>query len=421
MLVFAAAVASALVFSFFCSISEAVLLSVSHADIESLGESRAGTILRKFKKQIDVPIAAILILNTIANTMGAAVGGATFAEEFDAPLWVFSVTFTVAVLLFTEIVPKTLGVTFVRRLAAPVAFSVNVLRWLLAPAIALTRTVSGLLTRGRQAPVTSLEEIGLLAALGRIEGAVLPRVATIIEGATRLRSLRARDVMVPRTSVAVISGQRSLADNLRMVRASGHSRFPYSDKGDLDSVQGIILTKDLMFHLREAQEEPEWAKLYGAPLMVSGATPLDRLLRTFQEERRHMALVLDEYGGTQGIVTMEDVLEEIVGEIEDESDRVGRFITRRPDGSVLCSGRAESRKVFELFGVTADVESLSIGGFVAEQVGRVPNTGDQFCWNGIEVDVIVASPRRAERVVLRRVKPDDDASSVKRASEAVAG
>ncbi len=412
MIVFAAAVASALVFSFFCSISEAVLLSVSHADIESLGESRAGRILRRFKKQIDVPIAAILILNTIANTMGASVGGATFAEEFDAPLWTFSLTFTVAVLLFTEIVPKTLGVTFVRRLAAPVAVSVNVLRFLLAPAIALTRTVSGFLTRGQRSPVTSLEEIGLLAALGRTEGALLPRVATIIEGATRLRSLRARDVMVPRTSVALLSGQRSLVDNLRVVRSSGHSRFPYSAKGDLDSVEGIVLTKDLMFHLREAQSEPNWEQLLGAPLMVSGATPLDRLLRVFQEERRHMALVLDEYGGAQGIVTMEDVLEELVGEIEDESDRVGRFITRRPDGSISCSGRAESRKVFEFLGVPVEGESLSIGGFVAEQVGRVPRTGDHFCYKGIDVEVIVASPRRAERVLLRRAKAESGQPSV---------
>lgn len=401
--VFVAAVASALIFSFICSISEAVLLSVRHSHIERLGKSRAGRVLRRFKREIDVPIAAILILNTVANTMGAAVGGATFSEQFDQPLWVFSLTFTIAVLLFTEIVPKTLGVTFVARLAGPIALFVDGLRWLLMPAIAVTRTVSGLLRPSRSAPVTSLEEIRLLATLGRAEGAVVDRVASIIEGATRLRKLRARDVMVPRPHVALLSGQRTLEENLAVVRRTGHSRFPFSETGDLDAVSGIVLVKDLTFHLLETDEPPLWRNLSGQPFMVSGATPLDELLKRFQEERRHLAVVLDEYGGAQGIVTMEDVLEEIVGEIEDENDRVSPFISRRSDGTLLCSGRAETRKVLDEAGVGVDVESVTIGGFVAEQVGRVPTTGDRFAFEGLEFEVLAASARRAERIAIRRV------------------
>lgn len=379
-----------------------MLLSVTHADIASLGDTRASRLLRRFKKQIDSPIAAILILNTVANTVGAAVGGATYSDHFEAPFWVFTLTFTVSVLLFTEIVPKTIGVAQARRLSSPVAVGVQGLLLLLSPVVFMTRLVSGLLTRGRSVPVTSLEEIRLLAALGRTEGAVLPRVATIIEGATRLRHLRARDVMVPRTSVALLSGLRTLEENLQVVRSTGHSRFPYSAEGDLDKIAGIVLSKDLMFHLQDFSGEPQWERLCGEPLMISGATPLDRLLRMFQEERRHLAVVLDEYGGAQGVVTMEDVLEEIVGEIEDESDRVSAFISRRPDGLLICTGRAEARKVFDQLGVSTEVESLSIGGFVAEQVGRVPKAGDKFTWEGILVDVTHASPRRAERITLRK-------------------
>jgi CBS domain containing-hemolysin-like protein len=137
--------------------------------------------------------------------------------------------------------------------------------------------------------------------------------------------------------------------------------------------------------------------------MVSGATPLDELLRRFQDERRHLAVVLDEYGGAQGIVTMEDVLEEIVGEIEDESDRLSPFISRRADGTLVCSGRAEARKVLEQAGVSAAVESVTIGGFVADHVGRVPTQGDRFVFEGLEVEVLTASARRAERVAIRPV------------------
>ena len=127
MLVFVLAVASALVFSFLCSVSEAVLLSVGHAQVEKLGKSKAGKILRRFKREIDVPLAAILVLNTVANTAGAAVAGASYGLVFDeSTVWIFSLAFTVAVLLFTEILPKTLGVTFAPRLVVPVTVGVFV-------------------------------------------------------------------------------------------------------------------------------------------------------------------------------------------------------------------------------------------------------------------------------------------------------
>jgi CBS domain containing-hemolysin-like protein len=121
-----------------------------------------------------------------------------------------------------------------------------------------------------------------------------------------------------------------------------------------------------------------------------------------------MAIVLDEYGGTQGIVTLEDVLEEIVGEIEDESDRVNRFIIKRPDGSLLCRGWAEARKVFELFEVDAESDSVSIGGCVAEWVGRVPRVGDVVQFQGLEMRVTQASSRRAERIEVRRLPVASD-------------
>src|SRR5690606_6669955 len=165
MLVFVLAVVSALVVSFVCSISEAVLLSVRHSEVEALGNSTPGRILRAFKREIDIPISAVLILNTIANTAGSSVAGASFGGVFpDAPLWIFTLAFTFTVLLFTEIVPKTLGVVLAGKLAAPVAVGVNVLIVVLRPLIAITRLVSGWLRSGNEAPITSAEELRLLAS-----------------------------------------------------------------------------------------------------------------------------------------------------------------------------------------------------------------------------------------------------------------
>ncbi len=407
MLTFVIAVAAALVFSFLCSISEAVLLSVRHAQVEALAKTKAGKILRQFKREIDVPIAAILVLNTIANTAGASVAGASFVDVWsESKLWIFTVCFTVSVLLFTEIIPKTLGVALAGRLAVPVAFGVRVLVVGFTPVLFVTRMISRGLRRGKDAPVTSVDEIRLLAALGHSEGVVRKSMAAMIEGAIALRELRARDVMVPRGGMAYLSGEESLPKNLGKVRATGHSRFPFTPTGNPDDISGVVLTKDLLFAVNENPNEVNWESLVTKAIVVPASMPLERLLQTFREKRRHMAVVVDEYGGTQGLVTLEDVLEEIVGEIEDESDRVNPFITKRADGSLLCRGWAETRKVFEAMKVEDDSDALTIGGFVSERVGRIPRVGDEVRHGRLLIKVLQASARRAEAVEISRL-PDE--------------
>lgn len=409
MIIFLLAVGSALLFSFICSVSEAVLLSVNHAQIEAMGDTRTGRILRRFKREIDVPIAAILVLNTIAHTIGASVAGASYGAVFDeSTLWIFSLVFTIAVLLFTEIIPKTMGVTFTKQLAAPVVFFVDWLSFFLRPVLFLTHAISSLLRRGQDVPVTSIEEIRLLAALGRTEGVLGARAANIIEGAALLKELSAKDVMVPRAGIAYLSAERSMEENLEVIRNTGHSRFPFTPTGRLDDANGIVLAKELLFQLRDSGNEPvDWESLSSSQLVIPAATPLERLLRTFQEQRRHLAMVVDEYGGIQGVVTLEDVLEEIVGEIEDETDRVHAHIVQRPDGSLVCRGWAETRKVLELLDVDERPETVTLGGLVADELGRVPRVGDQVDWEGVQFNVTAASPRRALQIEARKTAKAD--------------
>jgi len=391
-----------LVVSFLCSVAEAVVLTISHAHIQSLGKTRAAAILRHFKREIDLPIAAIVAFHTVAHTVGASVSGAVYVDVFDEQtLWVFSLVFTLLVLVFSEILPKTLGVTFVKEFAVPVAYGVSGLVFVLRPLLWLTNLLARLLRKGGQAPITSMEEIRLLVASGRSEGALGTRVADMIEGAARLRELTAYDVMVPRALVVFLSGEQTLEQNLAVIRKTGHSRFPYTPDGNLDNAKGVVLVKELLFRLRDS-EDVNLAEIVRPMIVIPSTTPLERLLRTFQEERRHLAVVVDEYGGTQGLVTLEDVLEEIVGEIEDESDRVDPSIVRRGKDVIVCRGLAETRKVFELLGIEAETESVTMAGFVAELVGRVPQAGDAVQQNGFRYSVIRASARRAERIEVRK-------------------
>ena len=415
MFILVTAITVALVVSFLCSIFESVLLSIRPAQIELLVSSgrRSGRLLKGFKKRIDVPIAAILIVNTIAHTIGATVAGASYVDVFsEQSLWVFSAVFTLAVLLFTEIIPKTLGVTFANVLARPVAHAIHWLTLVLGPLVTLTSKISRAIRGSKEIQATSVEEIRLLTAIGRQEGVVGARTAGIIVGATHLHQLRAADVLVPRQQVVALSREQSPDGVRRTIRQSGHSRFPFTPTGQLDDVAGVVLAKELMLALLDDPSVIDWPTLTREPLIIPETKPLNSLLQAFRAERRHMAIVVDEYGGTEGIVTLEDVLEELVGKIIDESDRPIEDLWPQKDGAVHALSTVDLLKLTRYFGIPwrPDVDIHTLGGLLSSRLERIPRKGDAITWNGYRVEVLSATETRAEVVRLEPL-PGDTASA----------
>lgn len=413
MFIFLSAVAIVLVVSFLCSIFESVLLSVTRPQIEVLGRrhARAARLLANFKENMDVPIAAILILNTAAHTIGAAVAGASYSEVFNpATLWIFSIVFTVAVLLLTEIIPKTLGVSYATVIAAPVAHGIRFLTVILRPLVTVSEAISRSLRRDAVVPVTSPEEIRLLAWLGQLRGAVGPLTAGMIVGATQLRHLSADDVMLPRDNVRFLSADMSREEAVAYVRASGHSRFPFSPSGKLDNVTGVVLVKDLLYWLLQNDgPEIDWNALLQEALVVPNSVPLPQLLKTYQTTRRHLAVVVDEYGSVEGIVTLEDVLEEIVGDIRDESDVLVEEFQDKADGTLIVRGNVDMRRLCARLGIAWDpeLEVSTISGLVTEILERIPVAGDIVEWNDYRIEVLKADRRRARLLsISRRKEPD---------------
>lgn len=410
MLLFVTAVSVVLVVSFLCSIFESVLLSLTRPQIEVLKQKgrSAGRLLSRFKENMDVPIAAILILNTAAHTVGAAVAGASYENVFDAStLWLFSILFTIAVLFATEIIPKTLGVTYATRLATPVAHGIRWLTVLLKPLVILSEKVSRSLRGNVKMPVTTTEEIRLLAVLGRSKGVLGVDTAGMIVGATQLKDLQAHDVMLPREEVKFLSGEMQREEAMALMRESGHSRFPISPTRDLKDVTGVVFAKELLYWLLQNDDEViDWDSLTKEALIVPPSVPLQQLLRTFQDARRHMAIVIDEYGTIDGLVTLEDVIEEIVGDIFDESDLPTHELHELADGSLIVRARVDLRKLSAKLDVAWDpkVESSTIGGFVTESLERIPVAGDIIEWKGYKVEVLRADKRRA--TLLRIVKQE---------------
>ncbi len=409
MLLFVAAVSLVLVVSFLCSIFESVLLSLTRPQIELMtgAKKKAGRLLTRFKENMDVPIAAILILNTAAHTVGASVAGASYTQVFGAgTLWVFSILFTLAVLLFTEIIPKTIGVSYATSLATPVAHGINWLSRLLWPLVAVSEKISQSLRGDKEVPVTSPEEIRLLAVLGRTEGVVGPRTAGMIMGAVQLQHLQAHDVLLPREEVRYLSTTMKRDEVISYMRESGFSRFPLSTTGEIDGAAKVVLTKHLLdWLIQHPDEQIDWDSVTEEILIVPESLPLPKLLRTFQDSRRHLALVVDEYGDVQGIASLEDVLEEVVGDIRDESDAPVSEFRENPDGSLTVKGSVDLRQLSAKLNVVWQPESdaTSVGGLVSEVLERIPKAGDSITWNGYQVEVVSADRRRARWLQVRKM------------------
>jgi CBS domain containing-hemolysin-like protein len=408
MLLFVTAIAVVLVISFLCSIFESVLLSLTRPQIEVMirARKRAGRLLVGFKQNMDVPISAILILNTAAHTIGASVAGASYSNVFNASsLWLFTILFTIAVLLFTEIIPKTVGVTYAPILASPVAHGIDWLSRILWPLVSISEKISRSLRKDIDVPVTSAEEIRLLASLGRTEGAVGERTAGMIVGATQLRHLQASDVMLPREKVRFLSAEMDRESATRFIRETNHSRFPFSATGELDDVSGVVFAKELLNWLLEHDDaQVDWDAVRRDVLVVPKSVSLPQLLRTYQNSRRHLALVVDEYGSVEGIATLEDVIEEIVGDIRDETDSPADDFQKKPDGSMMVRASVDMRRLAAELGVAwqPGFDVATIGGLVTETLERIPAVGDSIVWNGYRIEVLRADRRRARWLSIRK-------------------
>jgi CBS domain containing-hemolysin-like protein len=415
MLLFVSAVSVVLIVSFLCSIFESVLLSLTRPQVEVLvrSDKRAGRLLSGFKENMDVPIAAILILNTAAHTIGAAVAGASYSNVFNAgTLWIFSILFTIAVLLFTEIIPKTLGVAHASTLASPVAYGIKFLTTILRPLVVLSERISRSLRPDIETPVTSTEEIRLLAALGRSKGAVGSETANMIVGATQLKHLQAHDVMLPREEVRFLSGEMDRDEAAALVKKSGHSRFPFTPTRDLKDVTGVILAKDLLYWLLQNDDSVvDWQALSKEALIVPPSVPLLQLLRTYKKTRRHMAVIIDEYGSVDGIATLEDVLEEIVGDIFDESDLRQHEFHELADGKLVVRARVDLRKLCAKLDVPWDpgIEASTAGGLISEMLERIPEVGDTIEWKGYRIEVLRADRQKAKLLRITERSTDGEA------------
>jgi CBS domain containing-hemolysin-like protein len=310
--------------SFVCSILEAVLLSITPSHVEALRADRpaAGEMLIRVREDLDKSLSAILILNTFAHTIGAAGVGSQAVQIFGAQ-WetLIAILLTLAILYFSEIIPKTLGATFWKTLAVPAAYVIRWLVKLVYPLVWLATLITTLFSQGRESKVTR-DEIIAMAALGRRDGNLFNQESQYLANVLNLHEVCTADVLTPRSVVHMLDRNMSVTQALETEDGRRFSRIPVYGEG-VDNIVGQVLLRDLYEAERSGRGEIRLVDLMIPVGAVSEKLPVHRLLDEFIRHHVHLFMVEDEFGQTTGIVTLEDAIETLLGrEIVDESDAV---------------------------------------------------------------------------------------------------
>ncbi len=416
--------------------AEIALVSVRRSRVEQLvEEDRSGA--RRVQRLIEEPgrfLAVSQIGLTFIGFFASAFAAVSLADRLrdvlqQVPalhdsaaalaLLIVTILLSIYTIVFGELVPKTLALAHPESFAIGLAGPIEVLGRLLAPLVRfltwMTRVVASAFGASvNQEARISAEELMLIVERGGEQGVLEAEEEQMIHAVIELGDRRVHEVMVPRTAIVALPATGSMDEAIEVIVAEGHSRIPvYEDS--VDEVIGILYAKDLLPYLRDtAGPRPELRSLLRTPLFVPESMSIDDLLHEFQRRKVHIAVILDEYGGTAGIVTIEDLLEEIVGEIQDEYDVEEPMVERLSDDEARIDGRAAVGDLGELFDTQLELEDEdeydTVGGLIYHRIGGIPAPGDRVEVDGLVLTVEAIDGRRVDKVlVVRRRREEAEA------------
>lgn len=315
----------ALFVSFVCSIMEAVLLStpVSYLRVSEKAGNKDAMFFLKLKENIDRPLSAILSLNTVAHTVGAAGVGAQAVKVFgEAYFGIVSAVLTILILVLTEIIPKTIGARYWRGLNRPAAITIRVMIFITYPLVVISVFITRKMSGNAMVHTTSREEISALASIGTEEGIFAEKENRIIQNLIRLKGIRVTEIMTPRVVVSIADENMSLDDFLKDKEYLRFSRIPVY-AGKEDQITGYIFRQAVFEKLAEDHVGLKLKDIRRDIVIIPAVKQVFAVWETLLERKEHIAVVVDEYGGLDGIVTMEDIIESLLGfEIVDEKDTI---------------------------------------------------------------------------------------------------
>ena len=376
---FIVALIALIALSAFFSSSETAFSAVNRLRMKALarqGSKRAAQVLR-LSDQYDKLLSTILIGNNLVNILVSSLSTVLFIRYFGGKgVTLSTVVMTVLILVFGEVSPKTLAKEFADSYAMAVAPAVQLLMWVLTPASWLFsqwKKLLGKLFPAKEAPAITEDDLLTIVDEAEQGGELDEHESDLIRSAIEFNDLAAEDILTHRVDVVAVPQDATMEEVAATFRESGFSRLPVYDES-VDDIVGIIHEKDFF----TAPEGSTIKDVMHPALFVPSSSKISALLRELQRVKAHIAVVKDEYGGTVGIVTMEDIIEELVGEIYDEHDEVVEDVKRKSDGTVVAEGGADLEDIQEKLGIPGEYDATTVGGWVTGQLGRIPQPGDSF-------------------------------------------
>jgi putative hemolysin len=417
--------------------AEIALVSIRPSRVEQMVEDgrRGAGRVRKLTADPGRFLAVIQLAITFIGFLASAFAGVSLAERLSGvlvavgmdpgyagavALLVVTILLSLFTIVFGELVPKTLALAHPEAFSLGLARPVDIIGRIFRPLVALLTSLTRTISRALGAEVTSeaqitAEELRLIVERGGEQGILEAEEEQMINAVIELGDRRLHEVMVPRIAIVALAASASFDDAIDTVIQEGHSRVPVYESS-VDEVVGILYAKDLLPFLKSSVESrPALRTLLRTPVFVPESMTIDDLLHEFQRRKVHIAIVLDEYGGTAGLVTIEDLLEEIVGEIQDEYDVEEPLIELIGDRSARVDGRAAVDDLLDIWDIKAELEDEdeydTVGGLVYHRIGGIPQPGDEIRVDGLRLTVESTDGRRVGKVLVVRERDVDDDSA----------
>ena len=395
-----------IIMSAYFSATETAFSSLNRVRMKSLaekGNKRAALVLR-LSENYDSLLSTILIGNNIVNTTSTSVATVLFVrllgEERGSSL--STLVMTIVVLIFGEVSPKSLAKEVPENFALFSAPILRVLVIILSPANFLfgqwKKLLSLIFKFSRESGITE-EELLIMVEEAKQDGGIDEQEGTLIRSAIEFSDLTAEDVLTPRIDVAAVPADATQEEIADIFTETGFSRLPVY-RENVDNIVGIIYQKDFYNQIYHTERKLE--EIIRPALFIAMGKKVGQLLKELQQKKMHIAVVLDEFGGTAGIVTLEDILEELVGEIWDEHDKVVQEVEQISDGEYLVMGSANVEKLFERLGKEREFDVLTVSGWVMEVAEKIPAAGEQFRFEDLEITVLEMDDKRVEKVRIVR-------------------
>jgi putative hemolysin len=422
--------------------AEIALVSVRRSRIDQLVEEGSGS-ARRVRRLIDDPgrflavaqlgltfigffASAFAAVSLVQNLATLLIGfGVEAGLADDVALIVVTVILALFTIVFAELIPKSIALASPERFALILSRPIDLIARLLGPVVTVLAAITRWVARSmgvdiNQEAQISADELRLIVERGGEQGILEAEEEQMINAVIELGERRVHEVMVPRVAIAALSSDATLEQVIDLVVDVGHSRIPiYHDS--IDEIVGILYAKDLLPYVKpDAGPRPALRKLLRPPVLVPESMTVDDLLHEFQRRKVHIAVVLDEYGGTAGLVTIEDLLEEIVGEIQDEYDVEEPMVVRLSDHEARVDGRADVDELLELFDLDLKLEDAeeydTVAGLLYHRVGGVPAPGDAIDVDGLHLKVETTDGRRVGKVLVTRqlerpAQPDENGAA----------